>query len=361
MADSSHHNTTKLTLSCACRGITGSVYVPTSTLPLPLVLCHCDTCRHTSGLLCASDVFIPSGSSKLEIQGVPRRYKSSSHLTRFFCGRCGCFIYDWNEQTAAVGICSGALEKADGLVELSQHYFVGDTIDGGLSVWLPNVVRWKGSPRESDRIESEMKKESVNTSKILEASARLRGHCHCRGVQFDITRPDQNSLKPSSPWSDNLVPYHAGSSENSDDVKWWLRANGTKYLAGTCACNSCRLGSGYDIQAWAFVPRGNIFQVNGEGLDFSMGTLKRYESSRGAYRDFCGNCGANVFWHSDARAELIDISAGLLDAESGTRAAEWLEWWTERISFGEMALNKGLISQLSNGLRDWGKAEREDG
>lgn len=355
MAEMTFQDTTTLTLSCACHAITGSVNVPSSNLPLPMALCHCNTCRHTTGLLCASDVFIPPGSSPLHIQGEPRSYSVSSRLMRYFCGRCGCFVYDENSITGRVGICTGALEKADGQIELMQHDFVGDTIDGGLSIWLLDAVRWKGSPNKSDRIEDGSRALAIDPQESLEQSARLRAFCSCGGVSLYITQPDEGSKKPSSPWPDNLVPYHSGLSDNPNDVKWWLRAKETKYLAGTCACNSCRLGSGYDIQAWAFIPKANIFQAEGEALDFGAGTLKRYESSKGAYRDFCHQCGATVFWSSDARPELIDVSVGLLNAESGARAEEWLEWWTERVSFEEMALHKSFISQLSKGLREWGK------
>ena len=359
MTDNTFQDTTTLTLSCACHAISGSVNVPSSNLPLPMVLCHCNTCRHTTGLLCASDIFIPPGSSLLQIQGEPRSYSASSHLIRYFCGHCGCFIYDENLITGKLGICTGSLEMSDGLVELMQHDFVGDTIDGGLSDWLQDAVRWKGSPNKSDQIEKGTKAFAIDSQRCLGQSTHLQAHCKCGGVKFYITPPDESSKKPSPPWSDNLVPYHLGSSDNPDDVKWWLRSKGTRFLAATCARNSCRLGSGYDFQAWAFIPKANIFQAHGEVLDFGAGTLKRYESSKGACRDFCHTCGATVFWSSDARPELIDVSVGLLNAESGARAEEWLDWWTERVSFEEMALNKSLISQLSKGLQEWGKGRRE--
>lgn len=60
-----------------------------------------------------------------------------------------------------------------------------------------------------------------------------------------------------------------------------------------------------------------------------------------------------MFWrHQERRGEIIDISAGLLDAEEGARAEEWLEWRT-RVSFEECALNKGLVAKVAEGLKKW--------
>jgi hypothetical protein len=165
--------------------------------------------------------------------------------------------------------------------------------------------------------------------------------------------------------------------KNPSDVKWWLRGpNNTRYLAGTCACRSCRLASGFEIQTWAFIPRSNIFIYSlspdpdgarkPQQLDFETvppGVLKSYESSPGVAREFCPRCGATVFWHNKERSELIDVSAGLLEATDGARAESWLEWWTGRVSFAEEAgaqmpgqqiaslRAQSLIESLERGLR----------
>lgn len=162
-----------------------------------------------------------------------------------------------------------------------------------------------------------------------------------------------------SPYSDLTVPFHSGSSHNPQDEKWWLRASGTKYFAGTCACSSCRLASGNEIQTWAFIPKINIRHIDNSPLDFAMemGTLKQYESSKGVYRNFCGTCGATVFWHDETRLELIDVSVGLLEAGTGVRAEEWLEWAGERVSFAEEGQNRSLVGKLEEGIRTWAKAK----
>ena len=354
MAHSEIFGDTTLKFSCACCQVNGSINIPSIALPLPINLCHCDSCRHSTGQLCASIASLPKESTSLQIRGRLKGYELSAHGTRCFCEQCGAFIYDRTKDQGVVGIHTGVLDEPEGLVKLKQHENVADTKDGGLSAWLPNTAMWEAQPHKSQPIRDTPKaKPNFLMIDKVKLNPNLQCHCSCGGVQFYITSPCQQSAEISSPWPDLLVPYHSASSENPEDVKWWLREKGTKYLAGTCACNSCRLASGSDIQAWAFVPRNNIHQPGGQSLDFTMGTLKQYSSSEGVFREFCNTCGATVFWHCDERPNLIDVSVGLLSAECGSRAESWLSWWTERVSFEEDANNKALVSSLSAGLKEW--------
>ena len=364
-----------LKLSCLCGDLARSIDIPKSSLPIPVTFCHCESCRHVTGLLCVSNIVLPSASNHTHISGEPRSYKTSIDVTKFFCGQCGTHTYVKHVPSGLVGIASGVLDKVEGVAEFKSHAHVSDTKDGGLTDWLP-LPRWEGWPLRSKEIRPGFKFTSPRPADDVQTSEqRLRGRCHCGGVQFEISRPTEDSSNLSSPWPDLLVPYHQEGKENAKDEKWWLRPGG-KYLAGTCACRSCRLASGYDIQAWvnylsrtsspimlisqAFVPKVNILQTNGKPLSFSIGTLKGYDSAEGIYRNFCGTCGATCFWHSDERPELIDVSVGLLEANTGARAEEWLDWATERVSFEEHAQNKTLISSLSNGLKAWSKERAQD-
>jgi hypothetical protein len=129
-----------------------------------------------------------------------------------------------------------------------------------------------------------------------------------------------------------------------------------------------------EIQTWTFIPRTNIvFHVSGEDgtpttavLDFGSlpeGTLASYESSPGVVREFCGRCGAAVFWHDKWRPDVIDVSTGLFRAPEGARAQNWVEWWTDRVSFSEDAERdrvggvarraRALVTGLEDGLRMW--------
>ncbi|KAB5559767.1 glutathione-dependent formaldehyde-activating enzyme [Coniochaeta sp. 2T2.1] len=329
-------------------------------------LCHCHACRHLTGLLCTS--FLPiSEPEKASLDGLTA-YASAPHSTSYFCPKCGCHVFacskrsvtprglkesiEGTEQWAvATGTIAGSPDNGSGSSKMSDgspsgwrwywtHDKVDDTQDGGISVWINSAL--KSAPV------THIQSIGAADSTILPAS------CHCGTVRFHITRPDESSRMPKSPFPDLMLPYcrtDASILKNPSDVKWWLRGKDkTKYLAGTCACRSCRLSSGFDIQTWAFVSRSNIriYSTSPTSeeedeprlLDFGTipsGVLKSYESSPGVAREFCPRCGATVFWHNKERAELIDVSVGLLEAPEGARAESWLEWWTERVSFAEEA------------------------
>lgn len=89
-----------------------------------------------------------------------------------------------------------------------------------------------------------------------------------------------------------------------------------------------------------------------------MGTLKRYVSSKDTYREFCRVCGAFVFWHSDADKDrpkdVIDVSIGMLEAETGALAEAWVEWHVDEVIFLELAQNKPLFEKLAAGMKEWG-------
>lgn len=349
-------STTVLRFACACQKVKGSVKVPTSTLPLPFDFCHCNICRHQSGLLCASYLTLPEEATDLAFEGPLADYKSSDTVTRTFCSHCGANIYFQDSSDPRADICTGILDRADGMIQLRNHIFVPETKDGGLTAWISDIPAWKGYSQPSGHGEHiEINAQEQTKASIRGHSESLQAHCQCRGIEFQITAPNEASKDLFSPCSDLLWADVVDSTlDNKNDVKWWLCAEDTKYLAGTCACQSCRLASGFDIQMWTFVPKANILQITGEPLNFGNGSLKQYNSSKGVYRNFCGTCGATVFWHDESRPKLIDVSVGLLDAAEGARAESWLEWRTDRVSFEEEAQNKALIAKLRAGLKRWG-------
>ena len=263
------------------------------------------------------------------------------------------------------------------------------------------------------------------------SETELKCHCHCQRIQFKITRPNSNSYENCrSPFPDLLIQYNYSPSlpptddndnsnndkrrriANKADVKWWLIPSSpppspperttnpsppaatsspsspsppqVKYLAGLCACTTCRLTSGFDIQSWCFIPKTNILTMDNDDqpFDFTVSDnnnkLAHYTSSKHATRYFCPVCSATVFWHrsdhpsssSDddddggSRPNLIDVSAGLLSSSSfsaanptgeGARVEDWLYWWSERVSFCEEAVNKQFVEAVRGGLETWGR------
>ncbi|KAI8957409.1 Mss4-like protein [Daldinia sp. FL1419] len=353
---------TKLSISCLCGTAKQAVELRnTESGPLDIDICHSYDSRYSSGLLYVSyaPIRVPSSLDGLVEYPDESAQSSADTLRRYFCGTCGCHVFrrsavddgkdstSWEVATGTiigrVGADEVEVNGKEPLLRYARHINTDDTKDGGLSPFINIGEETRSTKR--DQI-------NINTSRNAEDV--LKAHCHCKAVSFQITRPDTSSRLLRSNFPDLTHPYATTPQEivpNPHDEKWWLRPRGkddpdlTRYLAGTCACRSCRLSSGFEIQTWAFVPRSNIFFLPPSSptpipLDFSMlqrppSPLRSYESTPGVLREFCPRCGASVFWHDRWRPELIDVSVGLLAAEEGARAESWLDWWKGRVSFEE--------------------------
>jgi hypothetical protein len=336
--------------------------------PIKACLCHCDTCRSTSGMLCNAYLGLASPPISFANQ---TNYNSSRPISRSFCSTCGAHLFVHDKSTGEYWVCSGMIEHSGDVVQITHHEWVADTGDGGLATFLTQIQQ-RGLAAYAKDSEHQIidsvtdcggeesthegpEDQFIKATRLPVPSLRHRGNlhaqCHCGGVEYFVTSPSELSEKISSPWPDLLVPYHSGSPENNQDVKWWMRAEGSKFLAGLCSCRSCRLASGFPIQSWAFIPKANIKTPDSAPLDFSSGGLQQYQSSPGIFREFCSICGASVFWHCEERPDLIDVSVGLLRSKSGARAEDWLEWETGRVSFKEDALDQELVIALELGLQ----------
>ncbi|OBT72962.1 hypothetical protein VF21_08471 [Pseudogymnoascus sp. 05NY08] len=275
--------------------------------------------------------------------------------TLYFCPVCGCHVFkeEWGMIAGKLGptweVATGVAEKIPkslGAFGISRHINVDQTGDGGLSAWMRfredgTIIKSGMSHLANDYAPWVPMSLTANPSNSQNTNGdTLDASCFCGTVKFHVTRPNHESTLPKSQFPDLMIPYHSRSDEipNFNDEKWWIWGN--RYLAGTCACNSCRKCSGFDIQSWSFIPRANIFMHHSGkvvGLDFMNlpeGILRSYNSSPGVTREFCPGCGATIFWHNTDRPELIDVSVGLFNAQ-GARAEDWLHWWKERVSFAE--------------------------
>ncbi|OTA95411.1 hypothetical protein M434DRAFT_69408 [Hypoxylon sp. CO27-5] len=391
---------TDVLISCHCGAAKQTVVLrppePQATPgPIDIDLCHCHACRHSSGLLCVSYAPIQTPRSLSGLRIYPSESAQSSSrttLTRYFCDTCGCHVFQRKQTSPNKPVEAGDAEE-ELLLRNARHVYTADTKDGGLSPFI-NV----DSVEELGELERHGHEEPhVSSSQTRDEEGKdvLQAHCYCKNVRFRISRPDASSRLPHSGFPDLMIPFKTSPREiitNPQNEKWWLCPHGdpnpTKYLAGTCACRSCRLTSGFEIQTWAFVPRTNIFFLPPNSpsstssaspassdaipLDFATlppGILQSYQSSPGVLREFCPRCGATVFWHDRWRPDLIDVSLGLLDAPEGARAQRWLEWWYGRVSFEEDADNerfgevaswaRNLVGNLARGLKRWedGKGE----
>lgn len=334
-------------VTCLCGNVALSIQLDPSTDHSQLQLCHCRNCRTVTGLLCSSYYLMQHGPPALD--GLCS-YQESPYVSRFFCETCGAHVFAHVTTSGQYLVASGVLvAEHTPPVKSLHHWKTDDTGDGGLSKFLPGWPSTDTSCSIYALAEAPNNDSKGSQPGSSRASDELLARCHCGGIEFYISRPGASSRQAQSPWPDLLVPYHSGSSDNLNDVKWWLRDGDTKYLAGTCACTSCRLGSGFLIQTWAFIPKANIFNADRSPLSFNRGTMRQYRSSPGVYREFCSECGATVFWHCDERPSLVDVSIGLLHSNNA-RAEDWLEWATGRVSFAEMSNQTCLVELLEDGL-----------
>ncbi|XXH05764.1 Dolichyl-phosphate-mannose--protein mannosyltransferase 1 [Hypoxylon texense] len=439
----------ELLISCHCGAAKQTVVLLRAQPggPSDVDICHCHACRHGTGLLSVSYAPIQTPSSLGGL--VSYLDNSSPHappagtLHRYFCGTCGCHVFRHGASSAPVGgedkkntgsweVATGVIvgranadsatttqvgevkvggereDEEEPLLKFARHVNTASTGDGGLSPFITHV---DGSELEVHKNSSEPSSSVPPLTGERKADGDvLEAHCRCKTIRFRITRPNAASRLPRSGFPDLTVPFATSPREivgNPHDEKWWLRPEGggsarpTKYLAGTCACRSCRLTAGFEVQTWAFVPRSNIFfhpplsssaaastttttsptapsPSTSKPIPLDFATLRQqgvplqsYDSSPGVRREFCPSCGATVFWHDRWRPDLVDVSAGLLDAAEGARAEGWLEWWRGRVSFEEEAGNgrtgevarvaKELMGGLAEGLGRWKDGKVDEG
>lgn len=185
--------TTYINASCHCELNAFRVAFDTASLPILNDICHCSTCRHSSGqmagqyvpikgvplqrahglsvhssrspsrlgfrdeedsdtshkfshhgnivkaptsngLLAPPSIGIEPAETPYEL-GDLTAYKSSPNVTRYFCKSCSAHVF-WvlhkrggDIWTVTVGI----LDKIAGIVKVGHHEWIGDTVDGGLA------------------------------------------------------------------------------------------------------------------------------------------------------------------------------------------------------------------------------------
>lgn len=337
----------QIDIACLCGQGSQTVTLAADSFPIQTSLDHSSDARYSTGMLFASYLPLacaPNGQKSLG------KYSISEGIVCLFCEICGCHLFRHCVSTDEYMVASGVVQYHGDVIRVSEHNFTDQTLDGG-PAWFMSGTGDSRAVTSAYTTSKKHKLISISNSELaslehLKPEEKLRAQCHCGEVQFFVTPPNAQSAKLSSPWPDLLVPYHSASSQNLYDEKWWLKDGQTKYLAGLCACRSCRLSAGFPIQAWAFIPRANLVSDDDGPYNMDSNCLRRFESSPGVYRNSCRTCGATVFWHSDERLELIDVSVGLFRAATGVRADTWLDWDRSRVSFIEEALDQGFARAL---------------
>jgi len=269
---------------------------------------------------------------------------------KHFCSTCGCHIGD------IVGgggwVISSAIFDANkddpSIWELKAHMCT-TSAPGGSFEWVPKIGDrelqvW--NPDADSETTGKAPPQTSPESKGAEQQTtqdpgeeRLLAQCHCGGVSLTFPRPSA---------------YQADPEERK---KWVSPLEPNKWIACLDFCDDCRLVTGTNCIGWLFVPTALISPELPS--DLVIGSSKVYRSSKGVQRTFCGTCGATVFFHDDSRAHMVDISVGLLRAEDGVRAEDWVTWRTGRLAWGDSGrrYDADFTTAVAEGFSQWGKAK----
>jgi hypothetical protein len=346
----------QITAQCLCKQHKYTASVPRSSLPLKATACHCNSCRKCTGALYSSAILKWPGDDGAIRDSTLKRYKFSQQFTVLFCGTCSSPMFigmhaapktETETETApapaSYGVMTGALSNdgPDGLVRIENHVYVGDTKDGGMSMFMrkPNgdgveARRWMGLTSKSDQVAFDWPVGMRPGSEVQNKPAEIPVRCHCGGVDLVFQR-----AKAEEEFS--------GKAKSA--LPWFVHPETKKLMASIDPCDSCRISSGVEFWTWTFVLLAHIgfpsktgsnnssfpkdtkelkaaVSKKGPDRDPRLGTLEYFASSEDVQRYFCSRCSASVFYAVDDRPELVDLAVGLLDSEDGARAESLLCW-----------------------------------
>lgn len=103
---------------CLCGAVTYAVIGPMR----PVIACHCQQCRRTSGHHVAATA---APREHVKILGEPKWFTSSDTAQRGFCGECGSNLFWDTSESTTLSIFAGTLDDATGL-SIAGHIFTDD-------------------------------------------------------------------------------------------------------------------------------------------------------------------------------------------------------------------------------------------
>lgn len=348
-------STVTLTSHCLCKANIFTTQILKSELPLPTApICHCWSCRHVTGCLYTAHVRWPEPREKVDTSKL-KAFAFTRGSNLLFCPTCSTPIF-WEspkEPSRPLRVNTGTLVNDEAiLVKFMKQNFIGDTADGGASVWLQlanegESERARFKPRADGDAGGEVVSDDWPPAESLAGFEKKTGEsvairCKCRGVDLVLKRGSYDRVaKDQLPW--NVDPYTH------------------KLSTVLCGCDSCRLQGGTDVFYWASVAMEHLsaaqtdapFPTSKQELkesvdrrDPAIGSLAYYTSATkaGVVRFFCNTCSATVFFSEKERPGSLDVSVGLLDAPEGARAEGFLSWAFGEIDFKQDA-NGGWRAQ----------------
>ncbi|VUC33667.1 unnamed protein product [Clonostachys rosea] len=332
-----------ITAQCLCKAHTFTASIPLSSLPLKASYCHCNSCRHVTGAMYSCDASWP-GPQEIVLNSVLARYSFTQNVTVLFCATCSSPMffhehYKNRPEPESLGVFIGVLANhaVDNFVEVVDHIFVEDTIDGGATPWLTDINAdgtlsklWKGRMNTTEQLEAPW----PGVSSLMKAEDKagpdlIPLQCHCKGVNLVVRRMDNEFSKMKA---------------DGKELPWFVNPENLKHMCGFDPCDSCRSMFGVDMVHWTFVLTQQVEFAESTDKPFPadtlklkkailspdrdprLGTLSFYASSPDVQRYFCSRCSASVFYAVDDRPEMLDVAAGVLWAPEGARAESLLAW-----------------------------------
>jgi len=123
---------------CLCKSVQFEVHGPLR----PVIYCHCEMCRRTSGHFVAATACARE-HLHLKAAASLHWYESSATARRGFCKICGSQLFWEPAEGSHVSIMAGALNAPTGLTA-SEHIFVADAGDYyQISDGLPQKAAWE--------------------------------------------------------------------------------------------------------------------------------------------------------------------------------------------------------------------------
>ncbi|KAL2015633.1 hypothetical protein VTK56DRAFT_5073 [Thermocarpiscus australiensis] len=367
-----------LTARCHCKSVHFTVTVPSSALPLPVHLCHCQVCRYVHGTLCSFHASLPKGVAPEFVapsslaSSVTGYIHAQAASERLFCSTCGCHIGDRDlkpdpetgkPEWRVVATSIFAHHNED-TFQIRTHAFTNSAPGPNLATWLPAIGSrpihvWNPAPSDTSP-DHQPETQSHPPDKDNDDDALL-AQCHCAGVRFTIPRPSPEEI--SDPFLSRFLrrdPVNITTSTSTSAAA--ADQQPLKRVASLCVCADCRLVTGAHAVAWTFVPLAVLRPAVPPSFD-GFGTLRAYRSSPGVTRAFCGACGATVFYAVDddertpsPEKRVVDVAVGILRAREGPAAETWLAWRTGRVSWWESGreFDEAFAEGLRNGMEEWG-------
>ncbi|KAH8204257.1 hypothetical protein TruAng_001543 [Truncatella angustata] len=309
---------------CHCNRIQFNITLPTASLPLRSLLCHCSACRYTHGTFASSNVILPPGVEPQWINGSSRGDLKGYEKPGGRGERC-----QWS---VAWGIFD------DKFWQLSFHTFPKSAPGGGIVHWLSEVAGKEVLHLSSG---TQDLPEECQQEIGSDGEERLRARCCCGGVSFTIPRPTQKIMD-----DDYMRKYVSPTDPN-------------KWKAFLDLCRDCGRLSGTSVVPWLLVPRTALEPE--VPPDLTLGSIKTYKSSEPTTRGFCGVCGATVFLATTdrmptERQAILNVAMGVLRAPEGVTAGNWVSWRTAKVAWADDArrYDADFTNALLVGHEDWG-------